>query len=572
MAATENRTNGRDPGHDQHVRDRLRRLNDIGDVGNIEHPAGTYSRKTRDAAGPAHDRERHPEDMPGALHETAREVCDPESMRVGFVDTGKSCQALDPEVFEPLIDEVVDGITGVRAGAIIGPAQVAAGERLKIVESTQKEIAQLVSDRAANGMKAARLEKDEVPRRREAIAKQEIDVGQNKAAEEAAQARLVVERAKGFPRDWRSGDLLHWVALSPLGGLTLAVVALFANTILLQAPLSSAVNVSEVGSYALAGGLSLTFEFASAAAGYVFASLRLPARVAGTVFVGLFALIMYKLVGGLDALREYKASGVETLTAATLASCFVAGLTGYAMATWNDFHHHRELVLAAGTALGDALGLRDMARELRVASDATLAEMKHGLNELYAEIETLRDSAARADAAAAGRGAEGIKAEVEVDTISAVANTQVNQEKAANGRWGKAVALLAYYKARAEKLPLATDIQLPIDHPTAVTTGEGGLTGLQKAAIAALAAGAAGGVIVGPLVLAVGAGLAAILLLPFPRIWHGFGRRRASDAVVPPEMPPINSQADHDNPMYLHQPDHMVAKYRRGGPSSGERQ
>jgi hypothetical protein len=562
VAATDSRADGRQPD------DRLRRLTQ---VGSLDDPTGSdRERDTNDDH--VHDKDWHPEDPPFAFRDTAREVCDPEQIRIGLVDTGKASQAIDPETFEPLLNEVVDGIYRTRAGAIIGPAQLAVGERLKVSESTEIERQQIMRERGADGDKADRLERNEAQRLDKEIAAQQAEISQKEEENRETKSALDAERAKGYPEGWRPGDFLHWVTPPLWAAITLMLIALAINTVLLQGPVSKVVNVSEVGSYLVASGLSVTFEVASAAAGYVLASLRLPGRLGGSIFIALFALIMLKLVGGLDALRESKASGVETLTAATLASCFVAGLTVYAMTTWKDFQLDRRLVLGVGTDLSDALDLHRIAKKNLGAAKDKLGELKQALIGLYAEIERLRDSAARADAAALDREALGTKAAVEADTIGAVATSHVLQEKAANLQWGKGMALLAYFKARREKLRPEAEIHLPTDDPGSKRTSEMRFTSLQKLAIAALAAGAIGGSVLGPLALAVGAVIAAILLLPFGDIGGRRGRRKPPPETELHETPSIDGQADPDNPLYKSQPDHMVAKYRGGEAPPGQHQ
>lgn len=568
MAATDSTADARQPDDDQPADGRLRRLIK---VGGLDDPT-TSDRKRETNDDLAHDKDRHPEDPPFAFRDTAREVCDPEQIRIGLADAGKASQAIDPQTFEPLLDEVVDGIYRTRAGAIIGPAQLAVGEQLKVSESTEIASKQITRERGADGTKAERFEQDEASRLKEEIEDQQAEISQKEEEKRGAKSRLDAERAKGYPEGWRPGDFMHWVRLPPWLAFALMLIALAINTVLLQGPVSNVVNVSEVGSYLVASGLSLTFEVASATAGYVLASLRLPGRLGGSVFLVLFALVMLKLVGGLEALRESKHSGLQTLTAATLASCFVAGLTGYAIATWLDYQHHRDLVLAVGTDLRDALDVDEIAKKNLSAAKDRLGELKQALVGLYAEIEQLRDSAARADAAALEREALGAKAAVEADAINAVATSHVLQEKAAHLQWGRGMALLAYFKARREKLPQDAESHLPTDSSDGKRTSEMRLTSLQILAIAALAAGAIGGSVLGPLALAVGALIGAVLLLPFGSIGGRRSRRKPQSETELHETPPIDGQAGPENPLYKPQPDHMVAKYHSGEAPPGQRQ
>lgn len=578
MTPSDATPNGQDPNSRDAAASRLRRLIDVGQLyaqrsanrdTNDTNDAGNHDGSGSDAG--THNRARNPDDPPAAFHRTAREICDPSEIRANLVDTGTTAQALDQAAFERSLDEVVGGIYRTRAGAVVGPAQAAIGEQLKISDSTETERLQIEDDGAADTAQAKRLEEHEVPRLAAEVERRKADVASKEAATREAAATLDAERANGYPEGWRPGDLVQWVDLHPLVAVALALIALLINMFLLQKPVSKVETMPELSTYLVAAGLSLTFELTSAAAGYVFASLRLPSRLAGTIFVALFVAIMVKLVVGLDALRESKHSGVETLTAATLASCFVAGLIGYATAIWRDFHHHRELALAAGTALGDAVKLRSVARKALKASVAALDKSKQDLVELYSEIERLHNSAARAKAAAHGREAAGIKAEVRADAINGIATIQVEQERAAHLEWGRGMALLAYLKARFERLPDREDEQRSDATAPTFAYGESGVTRL-RLAIVALATGAIVGFATGLVPVAVAAAVAALLLLlPLSAVLRRL-RHQESSPETPPKSQPIDAQADRKNKSFLPQPDHMVAGHARGDASPGERQ
>jgi len=567
-------TNGHVPDGEDIIRQTLKRLAGVGEV-----PRDTTIPVSQGGTPAADDGSvrsdtRHPEDPAGAYQDTAREVCDPEEIRVNAVATGKASQAIGSEVFERCLQRAFRGVCAVRSGAITGPARAAGGEQLNISATTPKDVKQIVVDRYADGLKADRLEADAVPRAREKVGHAEIEMEEAEKHLQATQSVVDDVRTDGVHDDARPGGLMQWVRLPTPAVVVVTALDLAVTTLVLEPPVSDLIDTQlPYGSFLIAAAVSASLIVASAAAGFALAAIRLPGRVVGTLMVGVFALIMLKFVGGLDALRAGSESGVETLTAVTLASCFVAALAGYATTTWHDFTVRRDQILEAGTPLGDALNARKEARTASEAAKSDLTAAEAELEDLWAEIERLRDSAARADAAALTREQQGIAANVEFATIDARARTGVAQEVAANEEWAVSMALLAYEKARAEELPEGDAIRDP-DAPTTppAADGEGRrLTGLQKAAIGALGAGAVGGLLLGPIPFAAGAGIAAVLLLLDGRRQSRSGTGTVErDPLAGP--PPIGSPASEDNPLYIRQPDHMVAKYGDGGAMTGEHQ
>jgi exonuclease VII small subunit len=567
--------NGHVPDGDDVIRQARERLAEIGQVPHDTAAPLSHADAPAADGGRARSDIRHPEDPPGAYRDTAREVCDPEEIRVSAVATGKASQAIGSEVFQHWLQRAFKGICGVRSGAITGPARAAGGEQLKISATTSKDVKQIVVDRYADGLKADRLEADAIPRASEKVDRAKAEVKQAEEHLWAAQSLVDEVRTEGVQEDARPGGVMQWVRLPPRAAIAVTALDIAITTVVLEPPVSDLIDTQlPYGSFLIAAAVSASLIVASAAAGFALAAIRLPGRAVGALMVGVFAVIMLKLVGGLDALRAGSESGVETLTAVTLASCFVAALTSYAATTWHDFTLRRDRILEAGTPLGDALDARKKARTADEAATSDLAQAEAELEGLWAEIERLRDSAARADAAALTREQQGIAAGVEFATIDSRARTGVAQEVAANEEWAFSMALLAYEKARAEEPPEGDLVQDP-DAPTTPLAADGEshrLTGLQKAAIGALGAGGVGGLLLGPIPLVAGAGIAAVLLL------LGARRQSRSDAVAvdddgpPSGPPPIGSPASDDDPLYIRQPDHMVAKYGDGGAMTGEHQ
>jgi hypothetical protein len=542
------------------------------ETGGLKDPTDDWAPSKDDQdASPPHSESRHPEDPRSAFEATAEEVCDPEKIRIRLVGTGQAAQAIMPKKFYSLVREVATGIFRVRAGAILVPAKAAAGAQLQIVESTDKDVEQIVGHGRADGLKAKRIKDDQIPRVESEIAEQKQEVEKTKKDELEADKRVEALRDDGIARNARPGGLLHWVAIAPWVALCLGLLSGAVNTAVLQPQVSNVISVSFIGSYLVAAGLSATFELFSGMAGFLVASLRLPGRAAGALFGLLFLLIVWRLVPGLDALREGKTTGVTVLTVATLCSCYVSFATGYAAASWRDYVDHRQLVKTAGTALGNALDARGVAQEAHRVAMTKLSDLVAQRSVLYELVEKLNDSAGRADAVALGREADGIRADVQVDTINAVATAQVDQEYAAHVEWSEGVAALAYEKARAEELPMGDAIQVAAA-PLPRAGLASGLTLLQTAAIAALGLGAIGGFVVGPFLLAVGAALATILLLPCGRFVRWLGVTKPSQVQPPPKVPPIDSPADLSAPLYLAQPDRMTPKYADGGAGTGQAQ
>lgn len=592
---------------DREIHRRVREvLNAIAEIPNRDEAQSSLF--APDTGPPPHDIDRHPEDPHGALHRSAEMVTDPELIRRYMVDLGITTHAIGDVQFDKLLRRILHGITGTRAGAITAPAQIAAGAQEKISASTTSAVQKILADRRADGMKADRLEEEKRPRLLQRVEENKSAVGVRELAlerEEVAVAdarRKEAEKKKAQeslkPNPIRAphviGGLMQWVRLPLWMAILSLAIDILLGALMLQGPISDLINTTEIGSYAIAIGISTTLGLASAAAGFALAAIRLPGKVIGAFFVTVFALLVVKLIGSLDALRLDHQSGIETLTVATLASCYVAALTGYAIAAWEDFAQQRkaiipildaqaQLIVDAGSDLGDAVKRRDDAGVQLAEAKKELRDAEAALEGLYVEIEGLQDSAVRADAAAQQRETEGILAVIESETIAAGAKTHVGQEVAAHEEWASAAAWFGREKTRAEKLPEEHQVRppMPAVQLTVETPEPQNLTGLQKAAIAALALGALAGVLgaftgvlAGLITMGVAAGVAAILLmLGGRRPQHavaGAGDGTAAEWAATP--PPIASPADESNPFYRWQPSYMVNKYRSGGPSGGERQ
>jgi hypothetical protein len=544
----------------------LERLKAIGHIETPEFDPGPYM-SGDDLGGPLHCVARHPEDPSGAFAKAAKEVCDPEVVRAVGVDVGSSSQAIDPESFLHWLDEYLMGVSLVREGAHLIPGKANAGAEQETVATTEKEAAAIVAEGSADMRKAERLEDRTVPRLEVEITGAEKEVREAEVMAEVARAKVEETRPSEPKPESQRGGLFARVPFDPRMLFLIGLVELIVTTVMLEPPVSDLIATEmPFGSYLMAAGISISVLGASGVAGFCLAAVRLPAKWVAAFMVAVFALLLMKLVTGLDALRAGAESGVETLTAATLAAAYVSAVTGYAIATWRDSEAMRASVIAPGTRLGDAMAEQsDAMVTLRVAKDR-LANARGALSEMWETIESLHDSAVRCDSRALAREAVGVKAGVKTATIDAVTQAQVRQERASHMQWARGLSVLAYLKARAEDLPVGEAIRTISAAPEQVSQG---LSALQKSAIAVFVIGAVGGVSYGPVSLVCGALVTGVLLLV-----DRYRKKRARDAAAKLALlvrpPSIESAATTDNPLYVPQPDHMVQKYGHGGSTHGE--
>lgn len=522
---------------------------------------------------PPHDIPRHREDPPAAYEAAAQEVCDPEKIRVYAVGVGKASQAISPRRFKELVRRVYEGISRTRQGAIVGPAQRAGGEQLKISATAETDVTTIVSDRHADGLKADRLQ-EQLPQLDSSIQDMQDKHYQADAELREADAEVAaVGSAEVADPIERPGGLMQWVRIPPWLLIVASVFDCSVATFTSEPYISDLIDTQiPFGSALIAFGISLIILMASGFAGFTLAAIRLPERAVAGLLTAVFVVIMFLLAENLSELRKGSESGVETLTIVNLAASWIAVLLGYASARWQEFAGDRELITAVGTPALQALHKRDKAIE---GKQRTLAEIQAAEAEKVAflnQIEDLRDSASRADAAASARESAGITADVEFDMIDAIATTGVKQEIAANEQWAVAIAELAYEKARAEDVAEdQSQEELLTGVAPAPESASDELTALQKAAIASLAVAGGAGFVVGPMAVAAGSGLAAALLL-IDRRKTKPSTSKTTDPVDEIEPPMIKSPAPEDKPWYYRQPTRMVPKYRNGGPGAGENQ
>jgi|GEM_PF-6512480 len=579
---------------------------DIGSIGAAGNGNGSRNRRFIDlddptqpqpdqnGAEPPHNVERHSEDPRGALQAAGREVCDPEEIRALAAWLGKTLQALDPEWFEWLVRPLYRSVHDVRAGAIVGPARRAAGEQLKVVDSTEAAIEQIQAEGIANGEKAERLEASVIPwvegeieqvNAEMAEADKECDaaqaeVGRVRVAEEERLAegedrRTRITLAERW-RIWTTRNLFGRISADPWKVIPVFLAELAGTTWLLASPVSDLItDVTFAEGLGIAFVISLTLLVASFAAGTALAAIRLPGGVIGVFMLGLFTAILVKFVPALDDLREFLDSGVETLTAATLAAFFVAMMTGYTVATGEDQRKELEaedartaLFTRAGSPLSNALDWLDEAKAGKLRAEERRENLRTLLKALWDQVERLRDEASRAPAEVADRRKLGVEAEAELKTIRVVADAGVKQEEAA-AEWATLIALAAQAKARAERPPKMGEPEgiRPPRPPAADDSAEDRPSALQMLALGTVGVSGIASLVLGPVPLGVGLPVAA-LLAAIDR----WSRRRSGGATaVEPDRRVVIS-ADEENPLYMRQPDRMVPKYRDGGAGTGERQ
>jgi hypothetical protein len=553
---------------------------------------GPKIRKAAQCEEPPHAVKRHPEDPPGAYQGAAEEIVDPEEIRRNANWFGKASQSIDPEWFEMLTRALYRSVHDTRIGAITIPGLRDAGKQLKAVTSTDAAIAEIQSEGNADAAKAARLETVVVPRVERELedaeaalreADQKVDHARPECArvreeEKEKRTRKEVEQPRPSLGGWsrRSGrNLFSRVRLSFWKAWLTFLAEVGGSAYLLAPNVADVVGTSYWTGLGISIVISIAMLSAALAAGIGLAAIRLPGWVVGGAALAAFGAILVKFVPALDALRHAGESGVETLTAATLAAFLISLITGYALATAEDNsdttaaeHEEADLFRQAGSPLRDALEVLGEAQAAKEAAEEERSRCDTLRLALWEKVEKLTDDAARAAAAAERRRQEGIEAEVEVETIQATTQAAIEQEEAA-AEWAYLIALAAHEKARVEELPdpAAPTAVSPYPHPTG---DSGGLSAPQKLALAVAAGSGIASLALGLIPLGVGIPLAALLVF----------LDRRSKATVHTEgggitidrHPRVMAPADSENPLYRYLPDHMVPKYDDGGADAGQHQ
>lgn len=591
--------NGHRPMEGEVAEDAFRRMSQMGEGGRDDGGGGfDRSRAPDSGAGkPPYDVEPHPEDPPGALPRSGREICDPEEIREAASWLGKASQAIDPEWFDWVIWPLYRSVHRVREGAVVIPAQRAAGDRLRVSASTEADVSRILADGAADGDKADRLEVEVLPQVDHELEQTAREIDQAESRVQTAQRdvdRLRIEEEERAGEEGRPPHRSPWWSRFRSGRINLfarvssspwKVLGVFGAEVGGTAALITT-NVADITGQplelaaVLSVAISIALLAASFTAGAAVAAVRLPGWLVGVGLVGLYAAILTRFVPGLDALREADASGVQALTAATLAAFFIAVGTGYALATRIDLRREIEveddaasLAKRAGTQLGDALDRLDQEKEELRAAKQRRDELIQLRVSLRGEIEELRDSAARAEARSQARRRDGVEAEVEEATIRAMADTGVSQEEAA-ADWASLIASLTYRKTRAEKPPRHGRPEATVAKSSwqrAETDRSDGLSTAQKAALATVGASGLSSLVLGPALLGVGLPLAA-LIVGVDR-WRGRrGGGSAESAEEARERRLIVPASFEGDETYFHQPERTYAKYTNGGSDPTERQ
>jgi hypothetical protein len=561
---------------------------------------GPEIRKAGENEEPPHNVKRHPEDPPGAYQGAATEIADPERIRSYADQFGKASQAIDPEWFEWLVRPLYRCVHGVRIGALVIPGRREAGEQMKVAASTGAAIARIQEEGEADGKKAGRLESDVIPRVNGELTKADgkleeaehevevarEDVGRVRAEEDEQQTRRANAPRLSQWREWlreARTNLFSRTRFSPKKAGIVFGVEVIGSSILLAPNIADVIDTSIELGYAIAAVISIATLAAAFGAGLGLAAIRLPGWLVGFSVVAAFGAILVKFVPALDALRQTDDAGVETMTAATLATFLIAMVSGYALAVADDRREAREseeegaaLRKKAGSPLGDALQILAEKQEKRTEAKQDRDRLDQLRSALWDKVESLRDSASRAGAASEQRRQEGIEAEVEAETIRAVAEAGIEQEEEA-AEWAYLIALAAQEKARVEVLPKVPDVPDRAARPgveAVVVRERGKLSPLQLLALGVAAASGIASLFLGLIPLGVGIPLAALLVL----LDRGFGGRSGEQGQGADGLPPtdhrrrIVAPADGENPLYVYQPDRMVPKYGDGGAGAGERQ
>jgi len=569
----------------------LKRLQKFGSAGDEDAPADESPAPGPAGAngnGPAEEKtKRHPEDPPDAVADAGQEVAEPEQIRIKAARLGMAAQPIDSGYFRTLVRRLYRSVHRVRAGAVVMPGQREAGDQLKISAATDVAMEGIRADGAADERKAGRIEEKSVPRTEKELedAKEEVKTtkkeleGRRRRVEELQEDDEQVEgttrirRSSEQRRAWEGkGGLFGRISISTGKTTGIFIAEVVATTLVLSTKVADVFEAPLELAIPIALALSLAILVASFVAAMAAAAIRLPARIVGLLLVAAYLAVLFKFVPGLDALRESDSEGVQAMTAATLAACFVAGFTGYVTATREDRREEveeRELKKSAGTPLQHALQELAEAEEAYKRAQRRAAQTEAALSQLWEEAERFHDSADRAEVAAMKRGRLGIEADVEAATLEAIAATGVDQEDAA-AEWATVISLVAHEKTRLEELPDERDIQLRLLLEDARSSGGNeGMSTLQR-----IAAGVAGGGALASLafgVVPIGIGVSAgVLLYLLDRV----GRSAGADLDGEPEpvAAGIVSPASDEDKGFEHQPDRTRPGYRNDGAKSAERQ
>jgi hypothetical protein len=572
------------------VLERLQRFDSDGDADTAEGSPPTGP-ATANGDGDPPKVKRHPEDPHDAVADAGQEVTDPEQIRIKAARLGTAAQAIGPDYFEWLTRPLYRWIHQVRAGAVVMPGQREAAEQLKISAATDAELAGIRAGGAADEKKADRIEakaisrnerdledaKAEVVKARERLetCRERVEVLQEADEREGrVEGTTRVRRRFRQRRSWEGrGGLFGRISLSPRKALAVFIAEVLGTALVLATKVADVFETSLEMGAAIAVALSLAILVASFVAAMAAAAIRLPGRLVGLLLVAAYAAVLFKLVPGLDALREADTEGVKAMTAATLAACFVAGFTGYVTATREDRHEEveeRELKQKAGTPLRHAMRDLEEADEAHARAQRRVAQIEHSLAELWEEVERFRDAAQRAEVTVSERRRLGVEADAEAAAIEAIVATGVGQERAAAG-WATSIALLAHEKTRLEEPPDENELRIRLSLNGAGRTDEPPkrLSAMQQAALAVLGAGGIASLALGVAPLGIGVPVAVLMFVIDRERSRG---KVASASEQELARAGIVSPASDESEPYERQPRRMFPKYRDGGDTPGERQ
>lgn len=513
---------------------------------------------------------RHAEDPHSAIPRAGAEVADPELIRGPYAaDLGKTLNAVDEHyLFGPLkalVRRVESGIAGIRKGAVVMPAQRASGERLAIVGTTAPDKEREHELGEAAEKKANRRERRLEWERKQLELDRLTEAARRDELEDARNQRARVRQT--MPPPTLGGSGFRWLRINPWIATVVAAVDIVVTTLLLEGPLTNIIVFQEPWKpFALAAGVSISVLAASGVAGFALAAARPPGRVIGLVAVALVVAIGVEFIPALDAARAGDDDRLRVLTLATLFACYVAMMTAYSTTAHRLHKRLLKRIAAAGGPLSDADLLVEEAETRLTRIRDEITEREGRCKGLEAEIEELRDYAAKTGSRIRQREADGIRADTELATIAGTCATEVAQENHSREA-AIATAELAWRKIRAEEVGYEQR-QDPLD-PRALLGGDSPPSGPRwpgAAAIAVLAGSALATALSGSVAVAIGGAVVAALLLVLmetgPRMFGSGGRGRGRGDGDGPRVAPAG---DSSSPLWRSQPDHMVDKYGWGG-------
>ncbi|HEX8645502.1 MAG TPA: hypothetical protein VF715_01290 [Thermoleophilaceae bacterium] len=558
--------------------------------------------------GPApHDVERVPGLPEDAPRRAAEHINDPETQRGIAYETGRRLHPIPGDyLFDGgHVDELYDGLKGIRRGAVLQPPQREAAELLKVIDGAPTDMAGEVARGQADLERAARLLQDKRPELVEAVEETEAEVealegsldqaeadvddalraaGDLEAHRRAAEAEDAKRSTTSAPAERDRRSVFELLPISPKMLAIVAPVEIATSTLLLQGPISDMVaTTTPVDSYLISAGVSTALLGLGLVAGYVAVALHLPTRLAGLLCVLLCAWLLSRGATDMDLIRMDDENGVKLLTTATMATIVIAGVTAYATTRYKAYRaiSQEPDVL---TVLGEIgvrlpidhpvtvpLRVRDRIEAKLAAKRTELRERKGALAKLDEMLDALRTSYEQTPRRVLAAKKVGIEAEAEAAGLVAVTETALAQEEA-HTEAAKAAVRIGHSLVRAEEIPEEPplDSRLDVRVYGSRPEGEEDTAWQKRLAIAVLAAGLVPAVLIPSIPAGVAGALVAAGLWPLRAIRRRGGGAQAQVALD--QRPPIESPAGEEDPFWRYQPSRTRSKWRRGETAPTERE